>query len=97
MLFHVGPGNPVRDTLKAKRCKEPIENRRRIARGNSLIQTRLTNLAVDLIQKRQGSRECTDTADQSVGVFVGVRKVVGRSSLPCRLLPQRSWGTWTGS
>ena len=51
MLLHVTPGNPVRDALKAKRRKEPIENGRRIARRESLIQTRLTNFFIDLIEE----------------------------------------------
>jgi hypothetical protein len=51
MLLHVAPGYPVRDTLKAKRRKKPIENGRRIARRDSLIQTRVTNFFVDLIEE----------------------------------------------
>jgi hypothetical protein len=51
MLVHVAPGNPVRDTLKAKRRKEPVENGRRVVRRDSLIQTRLTNFFVDLIEE----------------------------------------------
>jgi hypothetical protein len=51
MLFDVDPGNPVRDTLKAERRKEPIENGRRIARRDRLIQTRATNFFVDLIEE----------------------------------------------
>ena len=51
MLFHVVPGNPVRDTLKAERREEPIENGWRIARRDSSIQTRVTNFFVDLIEE----------------------------------------------
>lgn len=51
MLLHVAPGNSVRDTLKAERRKEPIENGRRIARRDSLIQTRVSNFFVDLTEK----------------------------------------------
>jgi hypothetical protein len=51
MLLHVAPGNPVRDTLKAKRRKEPVENGLRIARRDSSIQTRLTNFFVDFIEE----------------------------------------------
>jgi hypothetical protein len=51
MLVHVAPGNPVRDALKAERRKEPIENGRRIARRGGLIQTRMTNFFVDLIEE----------------------------------------------
>ena len=70
MLFDVDPGNPVRDTLKAERRKEPIENGTRIARYEGLIQTRVKNFFVDLIEERHGSCDGTDSADQSVGVFV---------------------------
>lgn len=52
MLLHVIPGNLVGDTLKAERRKEPIENGRRFARRDSLIQTRVSNLVVDLIGQR---------------------------------------------
>ena len=89
MLFHIAPGNPVRDTLKAESRKEPIENGRRMARGDSLIQTRVTNFLVDLIEERQGSADCTDGADQSIGIFVWFRKTAGRGSQPCCPLPQR--------
>ena len=51
MLFHVAPGNLVGDPLKAERREKPIENGRRIARRNSLIQTRVTNFFVDLIEE----------------------------------------------
>jgi len=51
MLLHVAPSNTVRDTLKAERRKDPIENGRRIARRDSLIQTRLTNFFVYLIEE----------------------------------------------
>jgi len=51
MLLHVASGNSIRDSLKAERCKEPIENGRRLARRDSLIQTRMTNFFVDLIEE----------------------------------------------
>jgi hypothetical protein len=51
MLLHVAPGNPVRDPLKAERCEKPIENGPRIARHDSLNQTRVMNFFVDLIEE----------------------------------------------
>jgi len=51
MLLHVAPGNPVRDALKAECREEPIENGLRVARRDSLIQTRLTNFFVYLIEE----------------------------------------------
>ena len=52
MLLHVVTGNLVGDALKAERRQEPIENRRCIARRDSLIQARVTKLLVDLIEQR---------------------------------------------
>ena len=52
MLFDVAPGNPVRDALKAKRRQEPVKNRWRIARRDSVIQTSVTDFFVNLIEER---------------------------------------------
>src|SRR5437868_2025149 len=52
MLLHVVTGNLVGDPLEAERREEPIDNGGRIARRDSLIEPRLTNLLVDLIEQR---------------------------------------------
>lgn len=63
MLLHVVPGNPVRDPLKAEGRKEPIENGRGNTRCDSLVQTRVTNFLVDLIEEGQRSSDSTDRPD----------------------------------
>lgn len=51
MLLHVAPRGAVGDTLKAERRQEPIEDRRRIAQRDCLIQARLTKFVIDLIDQ----------------------------------------------
>ena len=73
MLLDVCAGNPVRDPLVAERRKKPVEDRRRMAKGDSRIHASLEGFGVDLVEKGHRPRQSADGSNKNAGAL----KLVG--------------------